>query len=111
MLAWDYVVPPGVWTHLAFVATPASPAQGRPSRVSLFAGGVYRGSLTLPSESASLPMPMATLGSREGSSFHGDLHEARFWRVARPPIPPLEIRWDIDVHVRVRDRGVPAACL
>ena len=40
----------------------------------------------LPSESAALPMPMATLGSREGSSFHGDLHEARFWRIARPPL-------------------------
>ena len=52
------------------------------------------------------PSPMATVGSREGPTFHGDLREARFWRVA---CTPLTTRWDIDVQVRARDRGVPAA--
>ena len=111
ILAWDYVVPPGQWTHLAFVATPAVPALGRSARVSLFVGGEFKGALPVP-DGVSLQIPLSTIGSKEGSSFHGDLHEARFWRVARSP---LEIRRDLGVQVRMggeeeRSAATSACC-
>jgi hypothetical protein len=55
--------PPGVWTHLAFVATRTG--------VTLYANGV-----TVGTHGVRMPLPMTSLGDRR-AGFKGDMQEVR----------------------------------
>ena len=81
--SFDYVIPVGIWTHLAFVYDRSC------QRVSLIVDGIFQDSV----EKIKLPLPHSVVGSTmKGHSFTGQLAEMRFWSNVRTP---LEIKRDM----------------
>jgi hypothetical protein len=90
--SFDFVVPAGVWIHLAISCSVGVSSSGSSSVVSLYVNGKLK-----DSHNMRFNLPIATIGSnRRGQSYFGLLGEMRVWSTARSSV---EIKRDLRTDV------------